>query len=84
MNEALKNELTKIYWNADKEESTEFKKCSDQFYEVFNWIRPVMVEGMQDKMEDNFIGAATQFGLDQFLWGYEYALTMMGRNYQEV
>ena len=83
MNETLKKELTKIYWeNDDKEESTEFNRQCSSFYEIFERYSKILPRPHVSQMEDSFAGAFTEFGLSQFLWGYEYALIMKGLNHR--
>lgn len=83
MNEALKKELTKIYWeNDDKDESPEFNKRYRDFYDIFERYSKILPRPHASQMEDGFAGAFTEFGLSQFLWGYEYALTMLGLNHR--
>lgn len=80
MNEALKKELTKIYWDNDKEESAEFDKRYNDFYDIFEKYHKILPKPHADQMEKGFSGAYVEFGLSQFLHGYEYALTMLGLN----
>ena len=80
MNEVLRKELTKIYWDSDKKESAEFNKCYSDFYDIFEKYHKILPEPHANQLEDGFSGAYTEFGLSQFLWGYEYALTMLGLN----
>lgn len=83
MKEALRAELTKIYWENDtKDESPEFNRQCDNFYEIFERYSKILPRPHASQMEDGFAGAFTEFGLSQFLWGYEYALTMMGLNHR--